>query len=79
MSTRDALHAAIDQLDDSQLAELMATAERLRNQTQESTWERLRNIPGIELPSDWPARFESFEPIRVEGEPVSQQLIRERR
>jgi hypothetical protein len=41
--------------------------------------ERLKSIPGVQLPYHWPPRFEKFEPLRVEGEPVSEQLIRERR
>ena len=42
--------------------------------------ERLKNIPGVRLPEHWPPRFTHFEPVTVEGhEPVSEQLIRERR
>jgi hypothetical protein len=41
--------------------------------------EKLKGIPGLRLPAQWPPRFASFEPIQVEGEPVSEQLIRERR
>jgi hypothetical protein len=39
----------------------------------------MKSVPGIKLPDHWPPRFEKFEPLRVEGEPVSEQLIRERR
>jgi hypothetical protein len=42
-------------------------------------WECLKSIPGIKLPDHWPPRFEKFEPLLLEGEPVSEQLIRERR
>ncbi len=42
-------------------------------------WQALSKIPGIGLPKEWPPRFVDFEPIKVEGEPVSEQLIRERR
>jgi hypothetical protein len=42
-------------------------------------WQRLKTIPGVKLPDHWPPRFEKFEPLRVEGEPVSEQLVRERR
>jgi len=42
-------------------------------------WQRLKSIPGVKLPDHWPPRFEKFEPLRVEDEPVSEQLIRERR
>ena len=42
-------------------------------------WQALSKIPGIGMPKDWPPIFDDFEPIKVEGEPVSEQLIRERR
>jgi hypothetical protein len=45
----------------------------------DAVWQRLKAIPGVKLPDRWPPRFEKFEPLRVEGEPVSEQLIRERR
>jgi hypothetical protein len=34
--------------------------------------ERLKVIPGVKLPDHWPPRFDKFEPLRVEGEPVSE-------
>ena len=45
----------------------------------DQVWECLKSIPGIKLPDHWPPRFEKFEPLSVEGEPLSEQLIRERR
>jgi len=42
-------------------------------------WECLKSIPGIWLPDHWPPKFQDFEPIHVEGEPISEQLIRDRR
>jgi hypothetical protein len=42
-------------------------------------WECLKSIPGIQLPAHWPPQFADFAPIPIEGEPVSEQLIRERR
>ena len=42
-------------------------------------WQPLKSIPGVKLPDHWPPCFEKFEPLNVEGEPVSEQLIRERR
>lgn len=42
-------------------------------------WQRLRGIPGVQLPEHWPPIFEKFEPLSVEGGPVSEQLVRERR
>lgn len=41
--------------------------------------EKLKGIPGIKLPAHWPPNFPQFDPLLVEGEPVSEQLIRERR
>ncbi len=42
-------------------------------------WDRLKRIPGAHLPHHWPPQFAEFEPLHMEGEPVSEQLIRERR
>jgi len=42
-------------------------------------WGCLKRIPGIRLPAHWPPQYPEFEPIPIEGEPVSEQLIRERR
>lgn len=42
-------------------------------------WECLKSIPGVRLPDHLPPQFQDFEPIHVEGEPISEQLIRERR
>ena len=42
-------------------------------------WKCLERIPGIRLPAHWPPQYPEFDPIPVEGEPVSEQLIRERR
>ena len=42
-------------------------------------WAKLTSIPGVKLPDHWPPRFSKFEPLEVEGEPISEQLIRERR
>ena len=50
-----------------------------RGAASDPVWERLRMIPGVKLPDHWPPQFENFEPLHVEGEPVSEQLIRERR
>jgi hypothetical protein len=42
-------------------------------------WLRLNSMPGVKLPDHWPPQFENFEPVKLEGESVSEQLIRERR
>jgi len=57
-------------------------ARREAGQTTEPAdplWQCLKSILGIRLPTHWPPQFAEFDPIPVEGEPVSQQLIRERR
>jgi hypothetical protein len=41
--------------------------------------ERLKSLPGVKLPTHWPPRFRSIEPLKVEGELPSQRLVRERR
>ena len=60
-----------------------ALAERVAQEAPpapaDTVWERLKMIPGVQLPDHWPPQFEKFEPLRIEGEPVSKQLIRERR
>ncbi len=60
-----------------------ALAERIAHEaapaSADPVWERLKMIPGVKLPDRWPPQYEKFEPLRVEGEPVSEQLIRERR
>jgi hypothetical protein len=59
-----------------------ALAEQARRDpgpSPDPVWERLKAIPGLKVPDHWPPHFEKFEPIKVEGEPVSEQLIRERR
>jgi hypothetical protein len=41
--------------------------------------EQLKKIPGATLPEHWPPKFQKFEPLCLAREPVSEQLIRERR
>lgn len=42
-------------------------------------WQKLNAMPGVRPPKHWPPHFEKFEPIVIEGEPISEQLIRDRR
>ena len=53
--------------------------EAAAEQQPDALWQLLKTIPGIKLPRHWPPRFKHVTPIKVEGEPVSEQLIRERR
>ncbi len=76
MTSREDLHRAIDQLSEDQLRQVSAVVERL---LQPDWWQRLARIPGVRMPAEWPGQFENVERVRVEGELVSEQLIRERR
>jgi hypothetical protein len=58
---------------------LTERAGREQGGPNDPVWQRLNSMPGVKLPDRWPPHFEVFEPIHVEGEPVSEQLIRERR
>ena len=61
---------------------LVEQNRRLASETAEPSdplWQCLKSIPGIRLPDHWPPQYPDFEPIAIEGEPLSEQLIRERR
>jgi hypothetical protein len=76
MMTKDQVHEAIDRLTDDQLNQVRAVLEQLSAGDPRGRW---RNIPGIRLPAVWPPDYGDFRPVEVPGEPVSEQLIRERR
>ena len=78
-ATRLELHDAIEQLNDEQVEHLLSLVRGFLVEEEDPLRKRLRSIPGIKLPDQWPPRFERFEPLEVEGEPPSEQLIRERR
>jgi hypothetical protein len=80
METRAELHQAIDQLDDEQTKEVMVVVQSLLN-SKIDILERLKKVPDIRLPANWPPRFERVQPVKLEGEGelASEQLIRERR
>ncbi len=81
MQTHAELHQAIDQLDDAQAKEVMTLVQDLLNGRTDVVLERLKKIPGIRLPANWPPQFERVQPVKLEGEgeSASEQLIRERR
>jgi hypothetical protein len=54
-------------------------AQQASSLAADPVWERLSKMPGVMLPDHWPPQFERFEPVAIEGEPVSGQIIRERR
>ncbi len=79
MAPRSELPEAIDRLNENQVGHVMAMVQGLLEKQPDPVLERLKRIPGVELPAHWPPQFEQFEPVQVEGEPISEQLIRERR
>ncbi len=78
-TTRNELHEAIDRLNEEQVKQAMALVQQLLTHKPDPLWECLKTIPGLTLPDHWPPQFAEFEPLEVEGEPASEQLIRERR
>jgi hypothetical protein len=75
MTIREEINEVLQDLDDEQLQQVLQAIKPIVN----DPFAGLRGVPGIHLPEHWPPEFEEFEPIKVEGEPVSEQLIRERR
>lgn len=76
MTNREELSRVIGQLSQDQLEEVMKVVQELLTGDQ---LEKLRRTPGVLVPAQWPSRFPKVEKLVVEGEPVSEQLIRERR
>ena len=64
---------------DEQLSEVLSVVHCLLSEEEDPIRKRLLTIPGIKLPLRRKLRLPSFEPIKVEGELPSEQLIRERR
>jgi hypothetical protein len=40
--------------------------------------ERWRDIPGLRVPEQWPPEYEDFAPVRLDGPPLSEEIIRGR-
>jgi hypothetical protein len=74
--SRAALHQLLDQLPDEQMPAAFAALTQVQQDALRST---LASIPGLRMPARWPPQFSEFEPMSYEGEPPSEQLIRERR
>jgi hypothetical protein len=74
--TKEQVHQAIDRLTEEQLNKVQAVLEQLHTDDPRERW---RSIPGLRLPEEWPPDYGNFEPVRLDGESVSEQLIRERR
>ena len=75
-SSRSELHRLLDELPEEQVAAAAAALAELQRDALRST---LSSIPGLHVPDHWPARFPEFEPLPFDGEPPSEQLVRERR
>ncbi len=79
MSSRKELHEAIDELSDEQVELVKKTVEDLLRQSDdEALRQALMKIPGIRIGKEVDPERKQFVPIKVEGELVSEQLIRDR-
>lgn len=76
MTTKEQVHEAIDRLNDEQLNKVQAVLEQLSTEDPRERW---RSIPDLRVPEEWPPDYGDFEPVKLDGEPVSERLIRERR
>lgn len=74
--SRQHLHALIDELEEPLLSQAAQALTDLRHASLAAV---LRDVPGLRMPEHWPPRYLEVEPLTVQGEPVSEQLIRERR
>jgi len=76
MNDREELHRTIDELDEEQLKQVKGAVEGILG---DDLRRRLGRISGVQLPVNWPPRFNLVERLRVSGEPMSDHLVRERR
>jgi hypothetical protein len=76
MTSREELHRTIDDLDEEQLRQVKGAVEGILG---DDLRRHLSRIPGVQVPANWPPRFDLVERLRVEGEPMSEHLMRERR
>ena len=75
-ASRAALHQLLDQLSDEQIPAAFAALTQVQQDALRSV---LVSIPGLRMPTPWPSPFPDFTPLAYDGEPPSEQLIRERR
>lgn len=76
MMTKEQVHEAIDRLTEEQLNKVQMVLEQLDTEDPRGRWKSIR---GLRMPEEWPPDYGNFEPVRVEGEAVSEQVIRDRR
>jgi hypothetical protein len=74
--SRAALHQLLDELPEEHMPAALAALTQVQ---QDALRSALASIPGLRLPAHWPPHFADIEPMPYEGEPPSEQLIRERR
>ncbi len=74
--TREQVHEAIDRLTEDQLSRVQEVLEQFSADDPRGRW---RRIAGLRVPDIWPPDYGDFTPVRIEGESVSEQLIRDRR
>ena len=74
--SRAALHQLVDELPEERMPAAFAALTQVR---QDALRSALASIPGLRMPAHWPPQFPDFGPMPYEGEPPSEQLIRERR
>jgi hypothetical protein len=75
-ASRAALHHLLDELPEEQMPAAFVALTQVR---QDALRSALASIPGLRRPAQWPPQFPDVEPMPYEGEPPSEQLIRERR
>ncbi len=74
--TKEQIHEAIDRLNVDQLSHVEAVLEQL---SREDPRERWRSIAGLKVPAVWPPDYGDFKAVRLSGEAVADQIVRERR
>jgi hypothetical protein len=74
--TKEQIHEAIDRLNPDQLSHVQSVLEQLSGDDPRERW---KGISGLRVPAVWPPDYGDFRAVRLTGESVADQLIRERR
>jgi hypothetical protein len=74
--TKQQIHEAIDRLSPDQLNQVQTVIEHLSHPDPRERW---RSIAGLKVPEVWPPDYGDFQAVRLTGEAVADQIIRERR
>jgi hypothetical protein len=79
-TAKEQLREALDRLTEDEAAEMLARVQEIeRRRNHASVFEKLRGDPGFRLPDPDALPFRHFEPITVEGKPLSEMIIEDRR